>query len=1157
MTDLITEQIELAFNPLEKRDAHGRWVKGPVSQIEQLLRPAHDSGGVLPDSQRFGGGTHAASLRQRQHDHRRAALDTWTVDEQGNIIRGAHPGVHGQAVTPGTSTENREARRAARQLKRDIAAAVHVPSGHWRFFDSAGQHRTKPQVGDMARFPLGAAGNMVGTVISVGGGHAVIDSADDGNRYLVDWRNGGRVVRKDPLSQIAPGARPGSSRPVPVSKLFRPVTPSPPGVMVAPGVKQYLLPGMPSGGDDPVSHLRQITENDLESGDVEIPHQGIQGSVEIVTLPSGEKVVHKKYVPGYEYMADADELSYRVSEAVGAGAPPVARPKDGEDGEIVMGFVPGVMAERYAEEQAGEQGTDSDDIESELEQSPEGERIGLLDYLIANTDRHDQNWMVTPDGEPVPIDMSSAFSEYSSSTTSDFWNGVTDIPQSEYDQITEALTGLEPEFRRLGRYTWYEQMMGRWNDITPIQEYANPTELGWRFDPDEARDTHGRWTRTGAGYKAPDTERLWIPKPKNTQFPYYPHPRDHPFFKAHPVSAANVVAAYDDSSPDERAQGMRWYADAHNLAAKMGNGNIEENAGVIAAFSPQTGWPINMFNADKSLDLGRALGPGEGMITAAMQRTAQKAIDGAPADVANHSPKTKAFARLIRAGGDEPDDELGQVVLDRHAMTVAMGRRLPKKEADGAPIGTNRYFQYAADTYRDAALEISKRGTPIAPHQLQAITWLRQQRINEAEDIGATKATTTRGGLGASHGRAAMTRHGWERWTAEAAKHKYALVPGTTGLQSEMAGTISAQLDLSWRDAWMHERRAPDGRWVHGDGQMQRGHVPTKDEIAAEDIRNTIEQEWFVAAPDDFTGRGGSPQVMDHLNKARAYWAVNDRDGAVDEVRTASLWYDNEANEGAGNRLRALATKMAGLHVPVPRHAETPPGPAEFGPHMDGIPTTTKARAQTEIQKVMDIQASTVPGIVAHQKTIVAPLMPDDSGDGTAQGETMPDGSIYLKADITAAIGGLKHTRDMQKSQVKEGFWTPADKQYTAADHSLAHEYGHVVGLHLGQEALHDPEYWGPIAKAIGIMPPRTYHTQDGQETIRMNDLADWADRNSYALQQGVSIYGTSSPFEMQADLWAEFTMSSHPRPAAVAFGEYALAHLPAADLPAGKAAAS
>lgn len=349
-------------------------------------------------------------------------------------------------------------------------------------------------------------------------------------------------------------------------------------------------------------------------------------------------------------------------------------------------------------------------------------------------------------------------------------------------------------------------------------------ELGLHYDPAERRDTHGRWTRGGVHYAAPDPDRLVLPFRRGKQ--YYRTPADHPFFQAHPVSSAHIVAAYDQASDAEKAQGMRWYADVHNLAAKMDHGDIEMNAGVIAALSPQSGWAVNILNADRSLDEGRALGPGEGMITEDMQAAAQRAMDGMDADEANISPKTKSFARLIRTGGDEPGDTTGQVAVDRHALTVALGERLPKKEAEKAPIGTDRFYQHVADQYRLAALEISKRGTPITPYQIQAVTWLRQQRINEAEDLTSetmsTDVASARGGRRLAKGRSTMLRHSWENWMAEAQRHKYPLVPGITAIQateqfaSDLLGIelgFRADELRDFRGRWTRDPHAPGSPW--------------------------------------------------------------------------------------------------------------------------------------------------------------------------------------------------------------------------------------------------------------------------------------------------------------------------------------------------------
>lgn len=274
------------------------------------------------------------------------------------------------------------------------------------------------------------------------------------------------------------------------------------------------------------------------------------------------------------------------------------------------------------------------------------------------------------------------------------------------------------------------------------------------------------------GYLRPDPDRLV--RERGT----YKRPEDHPFFQRNPLSADNIVKAYDGSTSSERYQGMRWYEDAHRAAWALGGGDAVKGAGVLAAYSPQTAWPVNLFNAARSLAEGRAYGPGEAMATGAMQRSAQRLINGEhPEDVLG-TPKVNAFGRLIALGKDHPDDELGQVVVDRHAMSVAAGKRLMKEDVNGkgeraSPIGKDPFYSHVADMYREAAYQISQReGQEISPHQLQAITWLYQQRMNAADDA------TRSGGTG--KGLITGMRNAWTRWEQYAKEHGLSTSLGTT-----------------------------------------------------------------------------------------------------------------------------------------------------------------------------------------------------------------------------------------------------------------------------------------------------------------------------------------------------------------------------------------
>lgn len=383
-------------------------------------------------------------------------------------------------------------------------------------------------------------------------------------------------------------------------------------------------------------------------------------------------------------------------------------------------------------------------------------------------------------------------------------------------------------------------------------------DLGWRFNPAEARDKHGRWTRDGVGYEIPDPGRL-----SSARSPYS-NPADHPWFKAHPVSSKNIVTTWDRSTEQEKAQGMRWYADAHEVAGDIAHGDSAKGGAMLATYSPQTSWPVNMYNASRALAENRALGPGDGMITGAMQRTAQKVLDGNPIDAALKAPKTNAFAHLIANGGDAPDEKYGHVVIDRHAMSVAAGHRMTKIDLNGAPIGDERYYEHVADEYRKAAAEVTARGTPVSPHQMQAVTWLHQQAANTAEDEAGSAA---HGGKGAGKGRQAMIRNAWDKWGTYASQHGIDTEKGTTALvntvmsqlvelstigqQVDELSTITSQVDLAMgaAAAWKHELRGPDGRWIGDQVASRAGKAGIHQSALHEnDIRDIATQAALRAA---------------------------------------------------------------------------------------------------------------------------------------------------------------------------------------------------------------------------------------------------------------------------------------------------------------------
>ncbi len=252
--------------------------------------------------------------------------------------------------------------------------------------------------------------------------------------------------------------------------------------------------------------------------------------------------------------------------------------------------------------------------------------------------------------------------------------------------------------------------------------------------------------------------------------PEYPDPSQHPWYKSFPVSAANIVAAYHGTTDDEKSLGDRWYSDAHHIAKTMTGGNAALGAGLLSAYSPLTMWPVNMLNASRAAQ-GDPPGPGTGATTN-HQKAAMRVLSGQHHSEALRYPKTQDFAHLIEHGGDAPGDkEAGRqrVVIDRHAMSVAVGRRLTDDEKDGMPLGTRHYYEHVAGAYRQAAAQLSEHyGREIAPHQVQAATWIRQIRLNQTEDSEHANH---------GRGRVQLLRNSRERWRS----HHTQTYPGGIG----------------------------------------------------------------------------------------------------------------------------------------------------------------------------------------------------------------------------------------------------------------------------------------------------------------------------------------------------------------------------------------
>lgn len=192
---------------------------------------------------------------------------------------------------------------------------------------------------------------------------------------------------------------------------------------------------------------------------------GAQGTVDLVHTKDGGTIVRKKLKQGgwdAETMADSEYYAAQVAEAItGTGASPVIRAKRGKL-TIYEKLAPGDIAvNHYSAEDAAYD-------------TPRGLRIGLLDYLIDNGDRHDYNWML--DGsQPVPIDNSSGFgvinawgwngSPFSEAYQREFEDGRPPMTVADLEAARARLEAERADWVAGGREDWLDTVESRLDGV--------------------------------------------------------------------------------------------------------------------------------------------------------------------------------------------------------------------------------------------------------------------------------------------------------------------------------------------------------------------------------------------------------------------------------------------------------------------------------------------------------------------------------------------------------------------------------------------------------------------------------------------------------------------------------------------------------------------
>lgn len=246
----------------------------------------------------------------------------------------------------------------------------------------------------------------------------------------------------------------------------------------------------PAPARDPVMHVpasrpvagpvRKTLQDRVEGGVVsrEKLAGGQVAETSLVTLTDGSKAVLKSAKPiGPRLSAvqqqDAEELAALIIQTTGLRAPATYR---SGPHELYMEFMSGKIAQQLP--------SGNDDLpEVALRDEDQFRLLGLVDQLIYNSDRHRGNWLVTDAGEIHPIDHGMAFVDRGLMppgrglpVITDFkepsWQFARavegtgrwidhDMSPADMSLVRQRLEALRPQFERLGRLAWYEDILSR------------------------------------------------------------------------------------------------------------------------------------------------------------------------------------------------------------------------------------------------------------------------------------------------------------------------------------------------------------------------------------------------------------------------------------------------------------------------------------------------------------------------------------------------------------------------------------------------------------------------------------------------------------------------------------------------------------------------
>lgn len=223
--------------------------------------------------------------------------------------------------------------------------------------------------------------------------------------------------------------------------------------------------------DDPAAQARAQELLDAHFGDTppvivkRIAFGAMNVEANIMRGANGKEYFLKRVNPA-DY--EAEILNNRLALALGISELVVIDAGDGAT--LIMDIAPGKMADQ---DRRGENW-----VKNNFADLPNAKLIGLLDIMNNNNDRHDQNWFMDVNGNPIPIDHGLARFGGSPWRDSVFVRQVKEdarraknlFTKAELYAIRDKVMNLEGEFNDYGKGRWWDRAMVRLNDL--IEKYG-------------------------------------------------------------------------------------------------------------------------------------------------------------------------------------------------------------------------------------------------------------------------------------------------------------------------------------------------------------------------------------------------------------------------------------------------------------------------------------------------------------------------------------------------------------------------------------------------------------------------------------------------------------------------------------------------------------